>query len=123
MTNPTHNLHISIIAIFALSVAGCGGNPGAQDEVSETVLGDIDVLDGSVSDDMINVDEFDDENPASTPDSPAEASGDETPENAENGAASSDSPANQPASAAPPRPATDSNENDNSESADADTGV
>ena len=51
------------LAILALSACGDGAAP--EGEVSETVLGDIDVLEGSASDAMITVDEFDSgDNPA-----------------------------------------------------------
>ncbi|MEM1132229.1 MAG: hypothetical protein AAGH53_04775 [Pseudomonadota bacterium] len=41
-----------------LALAACGGNAKGEGEATESELGDIDVLEGSVSDDMITLDRF-----------------------------------------------------------------
>lgn len=63
-----------------LLLSGCGDSAESESEVTETVLGDIDVLEGSTSDEMITVDEFDNpENPAANPDAAGAPAGDDAP--------------------------------------------
>jgi hypothetical protein len=61
---------IRICAVLTgfLLLSACGETAAPESEVTETVLGDIDVLEGSTSDEMITVDEFDNaENTAPAP--------------------------------------------------------
>lgn len=44
--------------ILSLALAACGDNAEGEGEATESELGDIDVLEGSVSDDMITLDRF-----------------------------------------------------------------
>ncbi len=45
-------------AIFALSVVACSGDPEAPeaDTITETRMDEVDVIDGTISDDMVDVD-------------------------------------------------------------------
>lgn len=53
-----HLIKSSAVAIFLLSVTACSGDPEAPDSdtVTETRMDEVDVLDGTISDDMVNVD-------------------------------------------------------------------
>ncbi|WOE75132.1 hypothetical protein [Alterisphingorhabdus coralli] len=44
--------------LLPLALTACGGNTEGEGEATESELGDIDVLEGSVSDDMITLDRF-----------------------------------------------------------------
>ncbi|MEO1046211.1 MAG: hypothetical protein AAFX04_12290 [Pseudomonadota bacterium] len=60
--------------LLPLALAACGGQTEGEGEATESELGDIDVLEGSISDDMITLDRFG-ENPP-----PAEGEAGETEE-------------------------------------------
>ena len=49
----------SVIAATLFSIAACSGDPETPDgdTVTETRMDEVDVLDGTISDDMVNVDE------------------------------------------------------------------
>ena len=53
-----------VLALLALSA--CGGNK-EDNQVTETRLDDLDSLEGTISDDMINTDQSTDEAPLETP--------------------------------------------------------
>lgn len=64
-----------------LLLSACGESATTESEVTETVLGDIDVLEGSTSDEMITVDEFDNpENPLASPEATGAPDGDDAPQ-------------------------------------------
>ncbi|MEW4467126.1 hypothetical protein AB1K62_04755 [Parasphingorhabdus sp. JC815] len=54
----TSALKTSAMAIALFSIAACSGDPEApeSDTVTETRMDEVDVLDGTISDDMLNVD-------------------------------------------------------------------
>lgn len=69
-----------------LLLSACGESAAPESNATETVLGDIDVLEGSASDEMITVDEFDNvPNPAPNadgatgPNKPADAATEDAP--------------------------------------------
>ncbi len=56
------SLHISAIVLSVAALSACGG--GKEDsQVTETRMDDIDSLEGTISDEMINTDESTDEGP------------------------------------------------------------
>jgi hypothetical protein len=58
---PAH-LHIAPLAIALLALTACGGSK-EDNQVTETRMDDIDSLEGTISDDAINMDESTDEAP------------------------------------------------------------
>ncbi|ATW04661.1 hypothetical protein C8024_04445 [Sphingopyxis sp. BSNA05] len=48
---------IAAVAVAALAVSACSGNDAPDSgEVTETRMDDVDVIDGTISDDMVDVD-------------------------------------------------------------------
>jgi len=48
---------IAAVALIALSIAACSGNDAPDgDEVTETQMDDVDVIDGTISDEMVDID-------------------------------------------------------------------
>lgn len=48
---------IAAAALITLSIAACSGNEAPDaDSVTETQMDDVDVIDGTISDDMVDVD-------------------------------------------------------------------
>lgn len=66
----------AILASLAM-LSACGGN-AEDNQVTETRMDDLDSLEGTISDDMINTDESTDEAPVDA--APAEAAKDKTAE-------------------------------------------
>lgn len=54
----TKLINASAIAILALSITACSGDPEAPEAntVTETRMDEVDVIDGTISDDMVDVD-------------------------------------------------------------------
>lgn len=77
-------LHICMGLTGFVLLSACGESAAPESEVTETVLGDIDVLEGSTSDEMITVDEFDNaQNPVANPEAAAAPNdGDDAPQDA-----------------------------------------
>ncbi|MEH6791929.1 hypothetical protein [Parasphingorhabdus sp.] len=80
---------IAAAALIASSVAGCSGNEAPDSEdVTETRMDDVDVIDGTISDDMVDVDTIQQTDPTGTEeaekaDAEKEAGGGEAAEPAE----------------------------------------
>ncbi|WP_417590577.1 hypothetical protein [Parasphingorhabdus sp.] len=75
---------------FALTISACSGNEAPDpDEVTETQMDDVDVIDGTISDEMVDVDTM----------QAVDATGEETTDSAEKTeeTASGTEPAEQPA--------------------------
>ena len=48
---------LGAIAAVALTISGCSGNDAPEaDKITETQMDDVDVIDGTISDDMVDVD-------------------------------------------------------------------
>lgn len=48
---------ITTAALIALTISACSGNDGPDsDDVTETRMDDVDVIDGTITDDMVDVD-------------------------------------------------------------------
>ncbi|MEH6757795.1 MAG: hypothetical protein V7676_09800 [Parasphingorhabdus sp.] len=54
----TQLIKSSALAIFAFSMTACSSDPAAPEEnvVTETRMDEVDVIDGTISDDMVDVD-------------------------------------------------------------------
>jgi hypothetical protein len=118
-------LHICMGLTGFVLLSACGESAAPESEVTETVLGDIDVLEGSTSDEMITVDEFDNaQNPVASPEAAsAPNNGDDAPQDAPNAEAEASEgdtvirPRTAPPAAPPAVPAAPTGPDD------ADTGV
>lgn len=76
---------IAAAALMALTVAACSGSEAPDaDEVTETQMDDVDVIDGTISDEMVDVDRIEEvdatgtEEEAKSDDKTESASEDET---------------------------------------------
>lgn len=50
--------HIALVSVLALAMTACAGDADApeSDAITETRMDDVDVIDGTISDDMVDVD-------------------------------------------------------------------
>lgn len=120
MTQTIKTTYLAAPLIALLMLTACNENETQQSETTETVLGDIDVLEGSTSDEMITVDEFDEAqnpNPADPGSDGAAPPQSSTPEVAPPAANEGDEVVRPRAAPPPPRPVAPQAPND------ADTGV